>query len=128
MNSPTYSAAPHKERGLLPVFVSVVAGFLLFAALVLFIFKVAGKLETRDETRAQERALKLGELRAKEAKELHENSWIDEKAGVARITIARAMELELETLRNKPVRPANPIQPNDLAPTLITPPPATAQP
>lgn len=128
MHSPTYSAKPHKDKSLLSVFVSVGLLFLLFAAIMLFVFKMAGKLEVRDETRAQERAAKLAELRAKEAKLLHENGWVDEKAGIAHITIDRAMELELEALRNKPVRAAAPIQPTDLAPTMITPPPPAPKP
>jgi len=103
---------------------AIVAGHLVFAAATVFLLESGSTTPSAGQSRALERAGKLEDLRAREEKELHENAWIDEKSGIARISIDRAMELELKTLREKPVGPAAPIQPRDLNPTLIHPPEA----
>jgi len=62
--------------------------------------------KTYDQTRAIERTKKLTELRAKEAAVLDSYAVVDEAKGIYQIPVSRSMELEIEALKNKPLRPA----------------------
>lgn len=102
-----------------------VLGFLLFGGLMWYVLNLAGP--GGDAAYEQERALKraaaLAEVRARDAELLGQAGWVDKAKGVAHIPIARAMELEVKALRKKPVQPGPEIQPAELAPSNITPPP-----
>lgn len=100
-------------------------GFLLFGGLMWYVLNLAGP--GGDAAYEQERALKraaaLAEVRARDSKLLGEAGWVDQAKGIAHIPISRAMELEVKALRKKPVQPGPEIQPAELAPSNITPPP-----
>ncbi len=76
-----------------------------------------------EEERALKRSAALAEVRAGDAQRLGQAGWVDQAAGIAHIPIARAMELEVKALRNKPVQAGPVIQPVDIAPSNVTPPP-----
>src|SRR5438552_13432682 len=82
---------------------------------------------TRDDTNEQKRAKARGEklktAREEDAKALGSYAWIDKNKGLARIPIARAMELTVADLAKKKPEPAGPIAPPE---AQASPPPAGA--
>lgn len=108
-----------------PAVIFSLLGFALFAGLILYILNQAGLKPdlALEEQRARERAAALSEARARDAERLSQTAWVDQATGVARIPIDRAMEIEVRALRRKPIQPGPLIQPAELAPSNITPPP-----
>jgi len=96
-----------EEKGGLSSFLKIIAGIILFGLVtgaILCAYRANNK--TYDQARAIERTKKLSELRAKEAAILGGYAVIDEAKGVYQIPIEKSMELEVEALKAKPLRPA----------------------
>jgi hypothetical protein len=110
--------APRQSRGLShgPVsWVSVAAVFGCFALFLLIIWiAYLPQREKTDEADLSQvspddrwqyspegRAAKLQDLRASEQTELTTYGWIDQKAGIVRLPIDRAMELTVQSLQPK---------------------------
>jgi hypothetical protein len=118
----------NEPRSVWPTVAICVVGFLLFGGLILFVRGQAGTSPeiAYEENRARERTATREELAAKDAELLNSAGWIDRAKGVAHIPIQRAIEIEVGVLRNKPIQPGVKIEPVDLAPSNITPPPPPA--
>ncbi|MFQ3670709.1 MAG: hypothetical protein SNJ84_04550 [Verrucomicrobiia bacterium] len=121
MTAPNSSSTPSPWPGV----IFALLGFGLFAALVVYVLDRAGTAPDAayEEERALKRATALAEVRAADAARLGQAGWVDQAAGVAHIPIERAMELEVRALRRKPVQAGPEIQPAELAPSNVTPPP-----
>ncbi|MES2310330.1 MAG: hypothetical protein V4507_15865 [Verrucomicrobiota bacterium] len=88
-------------------FVKITVGILFFGLLTgLILCKYNANNKTYDQARAVERTKKLADLRAKEAVILENYAVVDESKGQYRIPISKAMELEVEALKNKPLHAA----------------------
>lgn len=95
------------EKGGFSSFLKIIAGIVLFGLVTGYVLcTYRSNNKTYDQTRAVERAKKLSELRAKEAAILSGYAVIDEAKGIYQIPIEKSMELEVEALKNKPLRPA----------------------
>jgi hypothetical protein len=83
--------------------------FVLFGVVVLAVIGPAPRADTYEQKRAKAREEKLKVAREEDAKALGSYAWIDKSKGVARIPIARAMELTVADLTKKEPEPAGPI-------------------
>jgi hypothetical protein len=105
------SAEIHHENKptLLPTLIGGLVGFLLFGVIVLWMLKLAGPVEDYDQKRAKERTENLRKLHEEEAKILSSYDWADKPKNIVKIPIQQAMDLEIETLKAKPVKAAYPV-------------------
>jgi len=91
-------------------FILILIGLVVFGALTgLILCKYRANNPTYDQARATERSKKLTDLQKKEAELLDNYAVADEAKGIYRIPISKAMELEVEALKNKPLRAAGAI-------------------
>jgi hypothetical protein len=88
----------------------IVLLFLFFGIFVLVLVAIAPHGNTYEAKRAQAREEKLKTTRDTANKELNAYAWVDKAKGVARIPIARALQLTLRDLASKKPAPANPIE------------------
>ncbi|MGB9475966.1 MAG: hypothetical protein WCE87_12950 [Candidatus Udaeobacter sp.] len=88
---------------------AIVLLFALFGVIVLAIIGPSPRGSDYEETRAKKRVENLKTLREEADKSLTTYGWIDKNKGVARIPIARAMELTVVDLAKKKPAPAGPI-------------------
>ncbi len=94
-----------ESKGGFGSFLKISLGIAFFAFVtgsILCAYRLENK--TYDQTRAIERTKKLNELRTKEAAILDSYAVLDEAKGIYQIPIARSMELEIEALKDKPLR------------------------
>ena len=86
-----------KSAPLLTV-LAVLAGFALFLAVVCYLYvpRETGPFVGDGIRTAAQRKANLAELRAKEAKMASNYGWVDQKSGVVRLPIDRAMDLTLQ--------------------------------
>jgi hypothetical protein len=99
----------------------VVLLFALFGVIVLAVIGPAPRGDDYEQKRAKAREEKLKTAREEDAKALTSYAWIDKNKGVARIPVARAMELTLVELAQKKPEPAGPIAtPEPAAPGAAT--------
>ena len=87
----------------------VVLLFALFGVIVLAVIGPAPRGDDYEQKRAKAREEKLKTAREEDAKALSSYGWIDKNKGVARIPVARAMELTVVELAQKKPEPAGPI-------------------
>lgn len=87
----------------------VVLFFALFGVIVLAVIGPAPRGDDYEQKRAKAREEKLKTAREEDAKALSSYGWIDKNKGVARIPVARAMELTVVELAQKKPEPAGPI-------------------
>src|SRR6202047_835763 len=87
----------------------VVLLFGLFGVIVLAVIGPAPRSDDYEQKRAKVREEKLKTAREEDAKALTSYGWIDKNKGVARIPVARAMELTVAELAQKKPEPAGPI-------------------
>src|SRR5260370_29336071 len=107
----------------------VVLLFTLFGVIVLAVIGPAPRSDDYEQKRAKAREEKLKTAREEDAKALSSYGWIDKNKGVARIPVARAMELTLVELAQKKPEPAGPIAtPEPAAPGAATGAPAPPAP
>jgi hypothetical protein len=83
--------------------------FVLFGLIVLAVIGPSPRGSDYEQTRAQKRMERLKALHEENQKELTTYAWVDKNKGVARIPIARAMELTVAELAQKKPAPAGPI-------------------
>ena len=88
---------------------AVVLIFIGFGALVLAVVGPMPRTNEYEQKRAKARFEKLKAQREEDAKALTGYGWIDKNKGIARVTIARAMELTIAQLSQKSPAPAYPI-------------------
>ncbi len=100
-SSPISDSKPY-----LPTFMAGILAFLLFGVLAMWMLK-SGDFETTDQKRAGERRQNLQTLRKAEEEKLTTYGWNDKTKGLAHIPVDRAMELELDALKQKPVQPSS---------------------
>ena len=72
-------------------------------------FQVKSESTQSDAERAKDRMKKLETHRAQDTLALENYGLADPQKKIAKIPIEKAMELTVERLKNKPVRPADPI-------------------
>src|SRR4029450_6049018 len=87
----------------------IVLLFALFGVIVLAIIGPTPRATDYEETRAKKRVENLKTLREEADKALTTYGWIDKNKGVARIPIARSMELTVADLAKQKPAPAGPI-------------------
>lgn len=63
------------------------------------------------DPRRSERLARLEALQKKEKELLGSYGWVDRSKGIVRVPLDRAMELELQELSRKPVRPSEEVVP-----------------
>src|SRR6266571_6149994 len=97
------------SRAPLSTWLGIVLLFALFGVIVLAIIGPAPRGAAYEQKRAKAREEKLKVAREEDAKALGSYGWIDKNKGVARIPIARAMELTVADLAEKKPAPAGPI-------------------
>src|SRR5438046_10146057 len=85
--------------------------FALFGVIVLAVIGPAPRGDDYEQKRAKAREEKLKIAREEDAKAINSYGWIDKNKGVARIPVARAMELTVAELAQKKPEPAGPIPP-----------------
>jgi hypothetical protein len=93
----------------LSTWLGIVLLFALFGVIVIAVIGPAPRGSDYEETRAKKRAEILKTTRDEAAKALNTYGWIDKNKGVARIPIARAMELTVAKLAQQKPAPAGPI-------------------
>src|SRR6476619_3193206 len=98
-----YSRAPFST------WLGIVCLFVLFGLIVLAVIGPSPRTSDYEETRAKKRMEKLKALREETQKDLTTYAWVDKNKGVARIPIARAMEVTVADLAQKKPAPAGPI-------------------
>src|SRR6266581_6486985 len=98
-----------RARAPFSVWLGIVLLFVLFGVIVLAVIGPAPRGDTYEQKRAKAREEKLKAAREEDAKALGSYAWIDKNKGVARIPIARAMELTVADLTKKEPEPAGPI-------------------
>jgi hypothetical protein len=98
-----------RERAPFSAWLGIVLLFVLFGVIVLAVIGPAPRGDTYEQKRAKAREEKLKVAREEDAKALGSYAWIDKSKGVARIPIARAMELTVADLTKKEPQPAGPI-------------------
>jgi len=106
-----YSPAPFST------WLGVVLLFMLFGIIVLAVIGPSPRGSDYEQARAKKRVERLKTLREESEKELTTYAWVDKNKGVARISINRAMELEVAELAQKKPAPAGPIATPPLAQT-----------
>jgi hypothetical protein len=110
-----------QSRAPFSTWLGVVLLFALFGVIVLAVIGPAPRSDDYEQKRAKVREEKLKTAREEDAKALTSYAWIDKNKGVARIPVARAMELTLVELAQKKPEPAGPIAtPEPAAPGAAT--------
>ena len=110
-----------QSRAPFSTWLGVVLLFALFGVIVLAVIGPAPRGDDYEQKRAKAREEKLKTAREEDAKALSSYGWIDKNKGVARIPVARAMELTLVELAQKKPEPAGPIAtPEPAAPGAAT--------
>jgi|ERR1700730_10075373 len=110
-----------QSRAPFSTWLGVVLLFALFGVIVLAVIGPAPRSDDYEQKRAKAREEKLKTAREEDAKALTSYAWIDKNKGVARIPVARAMELTLVELAQKKPEPAGPIAtPEPAAPGAAT--------
>jgi hypothetical protein len=110
-----------QSRAPFSTWLGVVLLFALFGVIVLAVIGPAPRSDDYEQKRAKAREEKLKTAREEDAKALSSYGWIDKNKGVARIPVARAMELTLVELAQKKPEPAGPIAtPEPAAPGAAT--------
>src|SRR5262245_45945048 len=97
------------SRAPLSTWLGIVLLFALVGVMVLAIIGPSPRGTDYEETRAKKRIENLKTLREEADKALTSYGWIDKNKGVARIPIARAMELTVADLAKQKPAPAGPI-------------------
>jgi hypothetical protein len=98
-----------QSRAPFSTWLGVVLLFALFGVIVLAVIGPAPRSDDYEQKRAKAREEKLKTAREEDAKALTSYGWIDKNKGVARIPVARAMELTVAELAQKKPEPAGPI-------------------
>ena len=98
-----------QSRAPFSTWLGVVLLFVLFGVIVLAVIGPAPRGDDYEQKRAKPREEKLKTAREEDAKALTSYGWIDKNKGVARIPVARAMELTVAELAQKKPEPAGPI-------------------
>ena len=98
-----------QSRAPFSTWLGVVLLFALFGVIVLAVIGPAPRGDDYEQKRAKAREEKLKTARGEDAKALTSYGWIDKNKGVARIPVARAMELTVAELAQKKPEPAGPI-------------------
>jgi len=98
-----------QSRAPFSTWLGVVLLFALFGVIVLAVIGPAPRSDDYEQKRAKAREEKLKTARGEDAKALTSYGWIDKNKGVARIPVARAMELTVAELAQKKPEPAGPI-------------------
>ena len=98
-----------QSRAPFSTWLGVVLLFALFGVIVLAVIGPAPRSDDYEQKRAKAREEKLKTAREEDAKALSSYGWIDKNKGVARIPVARAMELTVAELAQKKPEPAGPI-------------------
>jgi len=98
-----------QSRAPFSTWLGVVLLFALFGVIVLAVIGPAPRSDDYEKKRAKVREEKLKTAREEDAKALTSYAWIDKNKGVARIPVARAMELTVAELAQKKPEPAGPI-------------------
>ena len=110
-----------QSRAPFSTWLGVVLLFALFGVIVLAVIGPAPRSDDYEQKRAKAREEKLKTAREEDAKALNSYAWIDKNKGVARIPVARAMELTVVELGQKKPGPAGPIAtPEPPAPSAAT--------
>ena len=110
-----------QSRAPFSTWLGVVLLFALFGVIVLAVIGPAPRSDDYEQKRAKAREEKLKTAREEDAKALTSYAWIDKNKGVARIPVARAMELTLVELAQKKPESAGPIAtPEPAAPGAAT--------
>jgi hypothetical protein len=118
-----------QSRAPFSTWLGVVLLFALFGVIVLAVIGPAPRSDDYEQKRAKAREEKLKTAREEDAKALTSYAWIDKNKGVARIPVARAMELTVAELAQKKPEPAGPIAtPEPAAPGAATGAPAPPAP
>ena len=97
------------SRAPLSAWFGIVLLFVLFGVIVLAIVGPSPRGSDYEETRAKKRVENLKTLREEADKALTTYGWVDKTKGVARIPIARAMNLTVAELAKQKPAPAGPI-------------------
>ena len=98
-----------QSRAPFSTWLGVVLLFALFGVIVLAVIGPAPRGDDYEQKRAKAREEKLKTAHEEDAKALACYGWIDKNKGVARIPVARAMELTVAELAQKKPEPAGPI-------------------
>ena len=98
-----------QSRAPFSTWLGIVLLFALFGVIVLAVIGPAPRADDYEQKRAKAREEKLKTARGEDAKALTSYGWIDKNKGVARIPVARAMELTVAELAQKKPEPAGPI-------------------
>ena len=98
-----------QSRAPFSTWLGVVLLFALFGVIVLAVIGPAPRSDDYEKKRAKVREERLKTAREEDAKALTSYAWIDKNKGVARIPVARAMELTVAELAQKKPEPAGPI-------------------
>jgi len=98
-----------QSRAPFSTWLGVVLLFALFGVIVLAVIGPAPRSDDYEQKRAKAREEKLKIAREEDAKAINSYGWIDKNKGVARIPVARAMELTVAELAQKKPEPAGPI-------------------
>ena len=116
------------SRASFSTWLGVVCLFVLFGLIVLAVIGPSPRTTDYEEARAKKRMERLKALHEETQKDLTTYAWVDKSKGVARIPIARAMELTVADLAQKSPAPAGPIAtPATQAPSGGSPAPAGPQ-
>jgi len=100
-----------QSRAPFSTWLGVVLLFALFGVIVLAVIGPAPRGDDYERKRAKVREEKLKTAREEDAKAVTSYGWIDKNKGVARIPVARAMELTVAELAQKKPERAGPIAP-----------------
>ena len=89
---------PSPKSASLPTVLAVLACFALFFVVVYYVYvpRQTGAFVGDGIRTAEQRKANLAELHAKEARQVTTYGWVDQKAGVVRLPIDRAMELTVQ--------------------------------
>jgi len=98
-----------QSRAPFSTWLGIVLLFALFGVIVLAVIGPSPRGDDYEQKRAKAREEKLKIAREEDAKALSSYGWIDKNKGVARIPVARAMELTLVELAQRKPEPAGPI-------------------
>jgi hypothetical protein len=107
MSESPHSLSQRKHPYLPGVWLAV--GFLALASLALLLRPLGVTPNTITESDAKVRLEKLAKLRAEQNQLASSYGWADKEKGIARIPIAKAMEITMTSLRTNPPHPAYPI-------------------
>lgn len=119
MSEPTIPSNPQEAKpSRVPI---VVTGLFLLVAFWLagrWLLAVTPSVTDEEAARSVERVQILEEVRAADEEKLNTYGWVDREAGIVRIPVERAMELELAQLREQgDPRPAYPVAAATAVPT-----------